>query len=78
MGELVEPIELNPIDNETTIDLAAEENTENVVANNVYYNLGGDDGYEPTEDCIVINTTTDMTQVDGEPTRRTRPAATPH
>lgn len=67
MGESVEPIELNPIDNETTIDLAAEESTENVVANNVYYNLSGDDGYEPTEDCIVINTTTDMTLVDGEP-----------
>ncbi len=67
MGGVEEPIELNPIENETTIDLAAEDNTENVVANNVYYNLSGDDGYEPTEGCIVINTATDMSLVDGEP-----------
>lgn len=67
MGGVEEPIELNPIENETTIDLAVEENTENVVANNVYYNLSGDNGYEPTEGCIVINSTTDMTLVDGEP-----------
>ena len=67
MGGTEEPIELNPIDAETNLDMPAGDNAGNTVVSNVYYNLTGDDGYEPTEGCIVINTTTDMTQVDGEP-----------
>ena len=62
-----EAIELNPVEEETSVDMPTDNNTTNVVISNVYFNLSGDDGYDETEGCIVINTPTDMTEVDGEP-----------
>ena len=61
------PTNLNPIDGETTINLPTEDDVEDRVIDNVYYNLKGNNGYDSTEGCIIINTTTDIETVDGEP-----------
>ena len=61
-------IELEPLEGETVItieDLLSDgTETENVVVNNIYVNLtGDDDGYNEEEECVVINTQTDMTDI---------------
>ena len=62
-----DPIDLNPIDGDTTINMPTEDDVEDTVIDNVYYNLEGNNGYDSSEGCIIINTTTDITSVDGEP-----------
>ena len=64
---------VQPIEEETTIDFTGFTegiNLENTNVDNVYYNLDGDNGngYDATEDCLVINTTTDMANIaDADP-----------
>ncbi len=57
----------NPVEEELTVsfsDLTEETNLENTLTDNVYYNLDGtQNGYDATEQCLVINTTTDMTAI---------------
>jgi hypothetical protein len=62
-----DPIDLNPIDGETTVNMPTEDDIDDRVIDNVYYNLKGNNGYDSTEGCIIINTTTDIETVDGEP-----------
>ena len=59
---------VQPIEEEITIDFTdftEGTNLENTNVDNVYYNLDSDngDGYDASEDCLVISTTTDMANI---------------
>ena len=57
-------IELDCMEEPTDITFPTEEYLPNTVKDNVYYNFLEDlDGYNPEEECIVINYTTDMSKV---------------
>lgn len=49
--------DMEPIEVECTI-VFTDGNLQNIVIDNIYYNLKGDDGYDSTNQCIVINTPT--------------------
>jgi len=62
-------IEMDSMEEPTEISFPTEQNLLNTLKDNVYYNfLDYLDGYDPEEECIVINYTTDMSKViDGTP-----------
>lgn len=65
--QTIEEMALAPIEETTTVELPKDSSTENVVVDNVYYNLSGDDGYDPTDDCLIINNATDTENANGDP-----------
>ena len=57
-----------PIEEESEIVISniitEETNLENTIIDNVYFNLNGEnDGYDATEECLVINTATDISEI---------------
>ena len=57
-----------PIEEESEIVISniitEETNLKNTIVDNVYYNLNGEnDGYDATEECLIINTTTDISEI---------------
>lgn len=61
---IVEMVELDPIDGETTVstDNLGNENLSDNVVNDIYYNVGSE-GYDASDKSVVISQTTNMGQI---------------